>query len=68
MTSLEQRFATLEAMVTSQRTALEQQQSEIDRLNARLVPNDGRPDHADPIGVPEDRIELAGSNGMSRRR
>ena len=64
MTSLEERFATLEAVVNSQRAALDEQQAEIARLDARLSPATQRHRHTAPTTA-IDGGDL--SNGMSRR-
>ena len=64
MTSLEERFAMLEAVVNSQRAALDEQQAEIARLDARLSPATQRHRHTAPTTA-IDGGEL--SNGMSRR-
>ena len=64
MTSLEERFATLEAVVRSQRVALDEQQAQITRLGAELPPAaQQRRDTAVPTTA--DRSD--DSVGMSRR-
>ncbi len=66
MTSLEERFATLEAVVISQRAALDEQQAEIARLDARLSPATQQHRHTAPTTAADDGDGDV-SGGMSRR-